>query len=141
MALLFTVLMSGNHLRCGRIRIQQPHLGSPVPSATLVGFQIFYPKTKQLAVPDLERPNVRSPAPAPTIAIVTKMTPSLSQNERKQTVMSWSWSWSLVCGLMLFGLGLISIFTGHVASDLEWYSQRLVINTKRNGNGREAIDV
>lgn len=49
----------------------------------------------------------------------------------------WSWSspapaqrrpirWSLVCGLMLFALGLISLFTGHVASDLEWYSQRLV---------------
>ncbi|KAL6986011.1 hypothetical protein U1Q18_019378 [Sarracenia purpurea var. burkii] len=35
-------------------------------------------------------------------------------------------SWSLVCGLMLFALGLISLFTGHVASDLEWYSQRLV---------------
>ncbi|KAJ9147705.1 hypothetical protein P3X46_029831 [Hevea brasiliensis] len=34
--------------------------------------------------------------------------------------------WSLVCGLMLFILGLISLFTGHVASDLEWYSQRLV---------------
>ncbi|KAG6782365.1 hypothetical protein POTOM_011764 [Populus tomentosa] len=28
--------------------------------------------------------------------------------------------WSLVCGLMLFGLGLVSLFTGHVASDLEW---------------------
>ncbi|XP_044485719.1 O-fucosyltransferase 29 [Mangifera indica] len=35
-------------------------------------------------------------------------------------------SWPLVCGLMLFALGLISLFTGHVASDLEWYSQRLV---------------
>lgn len=34
--------------------------------------------------------------------------------------------WSLICGLMLFALGLISLFTGHVASDLEWYSQRLV---------------
>lgn len=33
-------------------------------------------------------------------------------------------SWTLVCGLMLFALGLISLFTGHVASDLEWYSQR-----------------
>ncbi|KAJ4838546.1 O-fucosyltransferase 29 [Turnera subulata] len=33
--------------------------------------------------------------------------------------------WPLLCGLMLFGLGLISLFTGHVASDLEWYSQRL----------------
>ncbi|KAI7988345.1 O-fucosyltransferase 29 [Camellia lanceoleosa] len=29
-------------------------------------------------------------------------------------------SWSVVCGFMLFGLGLISLFTGHVASDLEW---------------------
>ncbi|KAM6557875.1 hypothetical protein CsatB_004894 [Cannabis sativa] len=34
-------------------------------------------------------------------------------------------SWSLVCGLMLFGLGLISLITGHVASHLEWYSHRL----------------
>ena len=34
-------------------------------------------------------------------------------------------SWSVVCGIMLFGLGLISLFTGHVASHLEWYSQRL----------------
>lgn len=35
--------------------------------------------------------------------------------------------WSLVCGLMLFGLGLVSLFTGHVASDLEWwYTQRVV---------------
>ncbi|KAK8584482.1 hypothetical protein V6N13_109874 [Hibiscus sabdariffa] len=35
-------------------------------------------------------------------------------------------SWSLICGLMLFCLGMISLFTGHVASDLEWYSQRLM---------------
>lgn len=35
-------------------------------------------------------------------------------------------SWTVVCGVMLFGLGLISLFTGHVASDLEWYSQKLV---------------
>ncbi|KAM7491205.1 hypothetical protein LguiA_034126 [Lonicera macranthoides] len=33
---------------------------------------------------------------------------------------------SVVCGLMLFALGLISLFTGHVVSDLEYYSQRLV---------------
>ena len=32
-------------------------------------------------------------------------------------------SWSVVCGFLLFALGLISLFTGHVASDLEWYSQ------------------
>ncbi|KAI7993449.1 O-fucosyltransferase 29 [Camellia lanceoleosa] len=36
---------------------------------------------------------------------------------------------SVVCGLMLFALGLISLFTGHVASDLEWYSQRLMIRS------------
>ncbi|PIN13352.1 hypothetical protein CDL12_14018 [Handroanthus impetiginosus] len=34
--------------------------------------------------------------------------------------------WTLVCGTLLFAAGLISLFTGHVASDLEWYSQRLV---------------
>ncbi|KDP39880.1 hypothetical protein JCGZ_03411 [Jatropha curcas] len=31
--------------------------------------------------------------------------------------------WSLVCGIMLFVLGLISLFTGHMAS---WYSHRLI---------------
>lgn len=31
-----------------------------------------------------------------------------------------------VCGAMLFAVGLISLFTGHLASDVEWYSQRLV---------------
>ncbi|GMP95807.1 hypothetical protein CsSME_00044710 [Camellia sinensis var. sinensis] len=36
---------------------------------------------------------------------------------------------SVVCGLMLFALGLISLFTGHVASDLEWYSQRLMLRS------------
>ncbi|KAJ4950888.1 hypothetical protein NE237_027720 [Protea cynaroides] len=35
-------------------------------------------------------------------------------------------SWSYVCGLLLFVLGLISLFTGHVAHHLEWYSQRLI---------------
>ena len=38
-------------------------------------------------------------------------------------------SWSMVCGLMLFGLGLISLLTGHMASHLEWYSQRFVHRT------------
>ncbi|KAA3460263.1 O-fucosyltransferase family protein isoform 1 [Gossypium australe] len=43
----------------------------------------------------------------------------------------WSWrssaaqqskpiSWSLVFGLMLFSLGIVSLFTGHVVSDLDW---------------------
>ncbi|CAN1333616.1 O-fucosyltransferase 29 [Linum perenne] len=34
--------------------------------------------------------------------------------------------WSLVCGLMLFALGMVSLFTGHMVADLEWYSNRLV---------------
>lgn len=34
--------------------------------------------------------------------------------------------WSVVCGVMLFALSLISLFTGHVASDLDWYSHKLV---------------
>lgn len=39
-------------------------------------------------------------------------------------------SWSVkVCGVLLFVVGLISLFTGHLASDLEWYSQRLVKRT------------
>lgn len=53
-------------------------------------------------------------------------------------------SWSVVCGVMLFGLGLISLFTGHVASDLEWYSQKLVKPTwysKLDGGNRAPIDI
>ncbi|KAK3039488.1 hypothetical protein RJ639_028070 [Escallonia herrerae] len=53
-------------------------------------------------------------------------------------------SWSVVCGLMLFALGMISFFTGHVASDLEWYSQRLVKRTwyyKVDGGSRAPIDI
>ncbi|XP_030467627.1 O-fucosyltransferase 29 [Syzygium oleosum] len=54
-------------------------------------------------------------------------------------------SGSIVCGLMLFGLGLISLFTGHVASDLEWWnSQRLVkrsLYSKLDGGHRTPIDI
>ncbi|KAI9076487.1 hypothetical protein K1719_041473 [Acacia pycnantha] len=35
----------------------------------------------------------------------------------------------VLCGLMLFGLGLISLLMGHMASDLEWYSRRFVQHT------------
>ncbi|XP_010258886.1 PREDICTED: uncharacterized protein At1g04910-like [Nelumbo nucifera] len=34
---------------------------------------------------------------------------------------------SILCGLMLFTLGLISLLTGHFATDLDWYSQRLIM--------------
>ncbi|XP_027084358.2 O-fucosyltransferase 29-like [Coffea arabica] len=55
-------------------------------------------------------------------------------------------SWSVkVCGVMLFAVGLISLFTGHLASDLEWYSQRFgkrfPYHKELNGNGRTAIDI
>ncbi|XP_021281598.1 uncharacterized protein At1g04910 isoform X1 [Herrania umbratica] len=53
-------------------------------------------------------------------------------------------SWSLVCGLMLFCLGMISLFTGHVTSDLEWYSQRLVKRSlyfKLDGSNKGPIDI
>ncbi|PON93035.1 O-fucosyltransferase [Trema orientale] len=70
-------------------------------------------------------------------------------NHNGKPLVLWRWpnttsSWSLVCGLMLFGLGLISLFTGHVASHLEWYSQRLVNRTlysKLNFGGRAPIDI
>ncbi|QCD91550.1 O-fucosyltransferase 29-like [Vigna unguiculata] len=56
-----------------------------------------------------------------------------------------STSWSVSCCIiMLFGLGLISILTGHMASDLEWYSQRLVRRTLYSsveGSYRAPIDV
>ncbi|CAA3006535.1 O-fucosyltransferase 29-like isoform X1 [Olea europaea subsp. europaea] len=53
------------------------------------------------------------------------------------SILCWKWQrrpavvvpWTAICGLMLFAVGLISLFTGHVASDLEWYSQRLVKRT------------
>ncbi|XP_060207368.1 O-fucosyltransferase 29-like [Lycium barbarum] len=52
--------------------------------------------------------------------------------------------WTAICGFMLFALGLISLFTGHVASNLEWYSQRLVKRAwfyKLDGNHRASIDI
>ncbi|XP_047342327.1 O-fucosyltransferase 29 [Impatiens glandulifera] len=53
-------------------------------------------------------------------------------------------SWQFICGLMLFSLGLISLFTGHVTSDLEWYSQKLVnrsFHYKLGGVNRAQIDI
>ncbi|XP_019156004.1 PREDICTED: uncharacterized protein At1g04910-like [Ipomoea nil] len=35
-------------------------------------------------------------------------------------------SWTAVCGLILFVLGLISLFTGHLVSNLEWYSHKFI---------------
>lgn len=53
-------------------------------------------------------------------------------------------SWSCLCGVMLFALGLISLFTGHVVSDLEYYSQRLIKRSlvmKWDGGNREPINI
>ncbi|XP_073042977.1 O-fucosyltransferase 29-like [Primulina eburnea] len=78
------------------------------------------------------------------------------QNQKQQGYFSnyfWKWRrpaevvvmpWTMVCGLLLFAVGLISLFTGHVASDLEWYSQRLVKRTwyyKTDRDSRVPIDV
>ncbi|KAM0043719.1 putative GDP-fucose protein O-fucosyltransferase [Helianthus debilis subsp. tardiflorus] len=53
--------------------------------------------------------------------------------------------WSVVCGVILFVLGLISLFTGHVASNLEWYSQKLIKHrfwySKKGGFGHGPIDI
>lgn len=53
-------------------------------------------------------------------------------------------SWSFICGLMLFALGLISLFTGHVVSDLEWYSQRIMkrsLYSKLDGGRHAPVDI
>ncbi|GAB2300857.1 O-fucosyltransferase 29 [Dionaea muscipula] len=53
-------------------------------------------------------------------------------------------SWSFLCGLMLFALGLISLFTGHIVSDVEWYSQRLIkhsFHLKWDRSPREPINI
>lgn len=47
----------------------------------------------------------------------------------KHVFCSRSIPWSLICGFMLFGLGLISLLTGHLVSHVEWYSQRFVHRT------------
>ncbi|KAE9607440.1 putative GDP-fucose protein O-fucosyltransferase [Lupinus albus] len=53
-------------------------------------------------------------------------------------------SLSMVCGFMLFVLGMISLLTGHMASNLEWYSQRFVHHSfysTLDGNGHAPIDI
>ncbi|KAK6935170.1 GDP-fucose protein O-fucosyltransferase [Dillenia turbinata] len=50
-------------------------------------------------------------------------------------------SWSFLCGIMLFCLGLISLFTGHIASDLEWYSHRFIRPPKMGSGHREPINI
>ncbi|GAV72839.1 O-FucT domain-containing protein [Cephalotus follicularis] len=90
---------------------------------------------------------------APNLALLQQQNGAFSYgNGHKHECWRWrssasqrrSISWSLLCGLMLFGLGLISLFTGHVASHLEWYSQRLVnrsLYSKLQGDRREAIGI
>ncbi|KAI8548194.1 hypothetical protein RHMOL_Rhmol07G0253900 [Rhododendron molle] len=67
------------------------------------------------------------------------------QNTQQRQHLLGRLSWSVVCGLLLFALGLISLFTGHVASDLDWYSQRLVkpisFYYKPRGSGRAPIGI
>lgn len=70
------------------------------------------------------------------------------RNQQLQKQHCWTYRrpavpWTIVCGLLLFVVGLISLFTGHVASDLEWYSQRLVNRTwyYKRGGYRAPIDI
>ncbi|KAL5728354.1 O-fucosyltransferase 29 [Ranunculus cassubicifolius] len=46
-------------------------------------------------------------------------------------------SLSFICGLMLFALGMISLFTGHVASHLEYYSFKFI----KDGSRHAPIDI
>ncbi|KAM7525561.1 hypothetical protein LguiA_015463 [Lonicera macranthoides] len=58
------------------------------------------------------------------------------KEKQQQQHLCWGWpapaparktiSWSVVCGIMLFSLGLISLLTGHVASDFEHLSHKIV---------------
>ncbi|KAL4396958.1 hypothetical protein S245_001412 [Arachis hypogaea] len=75
---------------------------------------------------------------------------SINHNHNHHSHMCWRssvakpTSWSMVCGFMLFGLGLISLLTGHMASHVEWYSQRFVrrtLHSAQDGSERAPIDI
>ncbi|KAH0749077.1 hypothetical protein KY290_028309 [Solanum tuberosum] len=65
------------------------------------------------------------------VAKVWRYSCGVLANTQKQHFFFSCWLWrrpiscTKVCGFMLFALGLISLFTGYVASNLELYSQRL----------------
>ncbi|KAL1355845.1 hypothetical protein AAHE18_05G141700 [Arachis hypogaea] len=48
---------------------------------------------------------------------------------------------SMLCWFMLFGLGIVSLLTGHMASDLEWYSQHRTFYSALDGSYRSPIDI
>ncbi|KAJ0961954.1 hypothetical protein J5N97_029782 [Dioscorea zingiberensis] len=48
---------------------------------------------------------------------------------------------SLVLGSTLFALGLISLFTGHVASEIEWSQLRKAWRSRKGGGYSEAVDI
>ncbi|XP_015077330.1 O-fucosyltransferase 29-like isoform X2 [Solanum pennellii] len=66
------------------------------------------------------------------VAKVWRYSCGVLANTQKQHFFFTCWLWkrptpyTKVCGFMLFALGLISLFTGYVASNLELYSQKLV---------------
>ncbi|KAK2409818.1 O-fucosyltransferase family protein [Trifolium repens] len=61
----------------------------------------------------------------------------------KHVFCSRSIPWSVICGFMLFGLGLVSLLTGHVVSHVEWYSQRFhrTFYSSLDGNDHVPIDI
>ncbi|KAL2321564.1 hypothetical protein Fmac_025943 [Flemingia macrophylla] len=66
---------------------------------------------------------------------------NLNHPNATTTTTAKSVSWSVICGVMLFGLGLISLLTGHVASHLDWYSSRRSLYSALDGSDREPIDI
>ncbi|KAI3882418.1 hypothetical protein MKX03_001919 [Papaver bracteatum] len=53
----------------------------------------------------------------------------IQHHKNKKSITTPTHMWnnrSFICGLMLFTLGLISLFTGHVASHLDYYSNRFI---------------
>ncbi|KAL9242783.1 hypothetical protein vseg_016749 [Gypsophila vaccaria] len=61
------------------------------------------------------------------------------QKQQRKTI-----TWTKVCGVMLFVFGLISLLTGHLVSDIEYYSQRLIkksFYTKWVVGNREPINI
>ncbi|KAF8083989.1 hypothetical protein N665_0740s0006 [Sinapis alba] len=84
------------------------------------------------------------------VRLLTTNSPQLNGGGNKSALWKWrSFSgqpkrtvmWTWVCGFMLFTLGVISLFTGHVVSHLEWYSQQLSKRSLLDMSRKEPIDV
>ena len=50
----------------------------------------------------------------------------LNHTKHRKKQLLWPIRWTLVCGVLLFVVGLVSLCIGHVVSDQEWYSHRFI---------------